>query len=125
MLKQDGSHIRANEGNPLAHRELLDSLPIDTSTIIRNGDFDALVDDLDSHLHGACGRLAGGNTNFDILDAVIDCIHNQVPERLPKEVDDLTIQLDIFALELKSDVLVHSPAQISNELGKRRNGLIE
>ena len=49
----------------------------------------------------------------------------QMAQRLTDEVDDLTVELNIFSAQLEADVLAHSSSEVPDELGERGDSLEE
>ena len=59
------------------------------------------------------------------LDAVVDSIDQQMTKRVPNQVDNLPIKLDIFSAHINSNIFFQSTGEIPDKLGEGRDSIEE
>ena len=121
-LEEDGAQVGEDEwdgacsvATSATRSQLMPAPSSDTETSTRSSMISAPTLTVPVAFFPAATRRRG-------LDPVVDRVDQEMAERLSEEVDYLPVELNVFAHQLESHILPHSPSQVTDELGEGRRG---
>ena len=81
----------------LRHGFAMDPLRVEPGAVVGDGDDNVAALVIGGERQPSLRRLAGAAASFGILDAVIDAVPQHVHQRIADFLDDLAIELRVFA----------------------------
>ncbi len=124
-MKQKGGEIWRYHRETLLAAHLGHPVPVDAGAVIGHCDLYLIIEHLSAHRYGPRCGLPGRDAYLRFLYSVIDRVDQKMTKRLPDQVDDLAVELNVLSTNHEAHVFASSSRQVPDKLREGRYGLEE